>query len=196
MRSLLIVLLVVLASGCVNSNVKPEVINAMAYCNAGVSSELGATIKAKVEANGGEFTAKVGDELKGEFLSKSNVTEANAVALHKQYVDCMDKTIEGYRAREKQAKVDECVTQLRCELDQLDSVCRCRTTIQSVSAELKVSGDISSKKISSECYSGGDSMSKCWGGADMVSGRSRCETLLVSSNTPIPKAAPGTCLAK
>lgn len=190
------ILLVVLASGCVNSNVKPEVVNAMAYCNAGVTSELGATIKAKVEANGGEFTAKVGDELKGEFLSKANVSEANAVQLHKQYVDCMDKTIEGYRVREKQAKVDECVTQLRCELDQLDSACRCRTTIQGVSAELRVSDDVSSRKIASECYSGQYSMSKCWAGKDMVSSRSRCETLLFSSNTPIPKAAPGSCLVK
>lgn len=193
MRIILVLVLSFITAGCVSSNVKPEVVNAMAYCNSGISSELSSLIKASVEKNGGEFTAKVGDEIKGEFLSRVDVSEANAVALHKQYIDCMDRYTRGAAGKEKQAKIDDCVTRLQCELDQLDSACRCSTTIEEVSLELGVSKAISSRKIASDCYSGRYSMSKCWKG-DMVSERSACETMLRISNLNIPTPSPKSCL--
>ncbi|MFS2091692.1 hypothetical protein ACCC96_01645 [Pseudomonas sp. Pseusp11] len=193
-RLLFVVLVALTISGCVppTQNIKPDVINAIAYCSAGIDSDTTAHITAKIAERGGEFSAGVADELKGVFMNKPGITEENAVNLHKNYVECMDRKT----ASEKQALLERCASTLKCEIEKLDSACRCRTATEGVAQELGLSEKEKNKQLAKNCYSGGYSMQACWGKSDMEQGRAECVSILERASSPLPTAAPGSCLAK
>jgi hypothetical protein len=85
-----------LFSACtvITTEISPGNASKIGLCNAGSNVSLSANVEAKVGKNlqeGVKADAGIENELRGLFLNKANVTEANAVALYNAYVDCRSK---------------------------------------------------------------------------------------------------------
>lgn len=176
----------------VNGSITPEVRNAIAYCSAGIESETGLKIEAAIVANGGKIDAALHDKIGGAFASRPGVTEANAVASQKLYMDCLDKrTSQG-----KTSSIDACQAKLACEINTMQGVCTCRTTITEITLEKGYPDSFRDKMLKEQCYSGQFDLRKCWNGEDVNMARASCTVLLQSNGRELPTAMKGTCLSK
>ncbi|ABM03382.1 hypothetical protein Ping_1584 [Psychromonas ingrahamii 37] len=190
--------LITVLTGCatpgplVNSSITPEVRNAIAYCSAGIASETGLKIEAAIVENGGKIDTVLHDKITGVFASIPGVTEANAVASQKLYMDCLDKKT----SQEKTSSIEACHAKLACEIDTMQQFCNCRTIITEMTIEKGYSDSFGDKMLKERCYSGQYDLRECWNGEDVNMARASCTVLLQSNGRELPKAMTGTCLTK
>ena len=104
MNSKLAVLIIAGAlAGCGGSNdgidtassVSAEVRNKIALCSAGIGRSVGVGLEAKIGkdlSEGGKISATLENELRGLFITvEGQQPTAEAVQLHKSYVDCLNR---------------------------------------------------------------------------------------------------------
>ena len=190
--------LISLLTGCstpgplVVPSITSEVRNAIAYCSAGVESEVGLKIEGAIVENGGKIDAALHDKIGGIFASRPGVTGADAVASQKLYMDCLDKRT----SQSKISSIDACQARLACEIDTMQGVCTCTTTITKITFEKGYPDSFRDNMLKEQCYSGQFDIRKCWNGEDANMARASCTVLLQSNGQELPTAMTGTCLSK
>lgn len=191
-----LVLVVFSLVGCIHTlpsqNLAPDVTNAIAYCNGGIDAETGVKIQAAVAANGGQINAALNDKLQGLFLAKTGFTSSDALVAQKQYMDCLEKKA----SQDKDNQLDACSANLQCELDLLEGLCTCRTTVEEFVAEKHYPDSFKFQQLKANCYSGQFDMHQCWQGKDPNSERAACTVKLQKAGRMLPSDKDRKCLAK
>jgi hypothetical protein len=96
---------------------------------------------------------------------------------------------------ESGSELSSCTAKLRCEIDTLEQVCNCRTTIAAIAKEEGLNEAKKAKLTGEKCYSGQYDIRTCWANANATLARATCTTVLEDGNKAIPAPKPGSCLA-
>ncbi|WP_146204206.1 hypothetical protein [Massilia glaciei] len=94
------------------------------------------------------------------------------------------------------SELSSCTAKLRCEIDTLEQICACRTTIAAIAEENGFSENKKMKLTGEKCYSGQYDIHTCWTDPNVNLARASCTTMLEDANKAIPAPKPGSCLDK
>ncbi len=75
--------------GTRTSSIPSKAITGIAICSAGLSSSTSANINATIESSGGELSAGVRDNIKGEFLNNPKLSGEQALEAFNKYIECI-----------------------------------------------------------------------------------------------------------
>lgn len=195
-------LLLILAACAVPGRpLSQEDMSSLILCAAGGENGLSAKLTGKIKVPSKEIETELSfsEKVKTAIFSESTINSSDKVLIYNSYLGCIDKfettKKEGrLQVQAKNSEIESCRVKLACEIEKLDSVCRCRTIIESEAGKAGLGTNATNKLIMSECYNSGSSINTCWSNDEISSARIECTSLLTANNTDAPAPAKNTCL--
>ena len=150
----LVVTISSLIAGCATTpveTIRPEVVEVLTLCSAGVDSQVAAALTAEVRDDGGRITAGFFARLEGVFVNNSSLQSEEALQAYREYHSCLGKYYP--RIQEEYQKQQDCAVAARCEEATMAGVTACIDTVEDFADELKLT-ERGKNRYLRDCFQG------------------------------------------